>query len=176
MNDKNLRIIKTARSEKAINDAVLQGLWPLVKPVVPSPEIKSKYAVLQDKVTGKISVIHDFRNANYRLDLKPTGLLDAFGETNGISPVANEDSPNNTVINFTYYYPHHFENPFAAYLIPRDIKLGEKVWIEDLIEDIVAGSWNQGDTFRLESCEAVWDGKTFILPTKPMDDGFVVVG
>jgi len=64
-------------------------------------------------------------------------------------------------IDFTFYYPHHFPSPFAAYLIPRDIQPGETVWIEDLIEDIVKSIWNQGDAFRLESCEAVWNGVDF---------------
>jgi hypothetical protein len=174
--ESNLRIIKTARSEQEINAAVEEGYWPLVKPVVPSPEIKIKYAVLQDKLTGKISVIHDFRNANYVHDFKPTGLLDAFGEINDISSVADEDSLNDTVINFTYYYPHHFENPFAAYLLPPDIKVGEKVILEDLIEDIVSGSWNQGDTYRLKSCEAIWDGKDFIISHQPTQNRFEIVG
>ncbi|MET3981144.1 hypothetical protein ABIB62_003779 [Mucilaginibacter sp. UYP25] len=157
MNDKNLRVIKTARSEKAINEAVAKGYWPLVKPVVPSPKIKSKYAILQDPITGQIEVIHDYR---------------ALGE----SISADGTTPTPTVIDFTYYYPHHFENPFAAYLIPKDLKVGEVVWLEDLIEDIVSGSWNQGDAYRLQSCEAKWDGKDLIINFKPLDDQYVMVG
>ncbi|MDB5288426.1 MAG: hypothetical protein JWR05_3375 [Mucilaginibacter sp.] len=158
MNDQNLRIIATARSEKAINDAVLQGFWPLVKPVIPSPEIKSKYAVLQDKVTGKVSVIHDFRAKGYSI----------LGD--------DEQSPTKTVINFTSYYPHHFESPFAAYLIPKDLEVNETVFIEDLIEDIVGGRWNQGDTYRLENCMAVWDGKDFIISHNPSQNVFEMIG
>ena len=45
--------------------------------------------------------------------------------------------------------------PFAAYLIPRDLKAGERVFVEDLIEDFVGGEWNQGDVLRLDSCEAI---------------------
>ena len=33
------------------------------------------------------------------------------------------------------------------------------VFVEDLIEDYIGASWNQGDTYRLESCEAIWNGK-----------------
>ncbi|MET3979000.1 hypothetical protein ABIB62_001569 [Mucilaginibacter sp. UYP25] len=169
MNDKKLRVIKTARSEKAINDAVAKGYWPLVKPVVPSPKIKSKYAVVQDKVTGKINVIHDLRDDNYILEIEPTGFSNPFGETDDASLVAKEESLNNTVIPFTFYYPHHFESPFAAYLIPSDIAIGETVILSDLIEDIIETKWNQGDTFRLASSEATWDGTNFNLSPKSFD-------
>jgi len=59
-------------------------------------------------------------------------------------------------VDWTHYYPYKFESPFAAYLIPSDIKRGEMVFIEDLIEDYIGTTWNQGDTYRLESCEAIW--------------------
>lgn len=140
-NPGGLRIIKTARTKDAINSAAREGFKPLVKPVVPSARIKSKYSVLQDKETGEITVINDFR----------AGTIKADG------------SRLTTVVGFKFYYPHQFESPFAAYLIPPDIRIGEKVFLEDLIEDIVAGKWNQGDTFRLEACEAVWNGNDMIV-------------
>ncbi|MFA6246253.1 MAG: hypothetical protein WC615_04890 [Mucilaginibacter sp.] len=148
--ENNLRIIKTARSEAAINAAVKEGYWPLVKPVVPSPQIKSKYSVVQNTTTGEIKVVHDYRE-------------NTWGDKNLA-----------TVIDFTYYYPHHFESPFAAYLIPSDIVIGETVWLSDLIEDIVSGNWNQGDTFRLKSCEATWNGKDFIIHVKPLLKDIIV--
>jgi hypothetical protein len=151
MNDKNLRIIKTARSEQEINAAVKEGYWPLVKPVIPSLEIKSKYAVFQHKKTGKIEVVHDFR----------------------AEPKSNDYVK---VIDFRFYYPHHFESPFAAYLIPSDIAIGETVWISDLIEDVIKSSWNQGDTYRLESCEAIWDGADLINSLELKGNKFEVVG
>lgn len=141
--DNQLRIINTARSEQAINKAAQQGYWPLIKQVIPSPEIRIKYAVLQDSNTGKVQIISD-----YRLD-RPTDKTVK-------------------VIDFTYYYPHHFESPFAAYLIPSDIKVGERVCLIDLIEDVVGQRWNQGDTYRLPSCEAIWDGKDLILQVQPI--------
>src|SRR4051812_31192554 len=65
------RVIKTARSEQAINAAVEQGFRPLVKPVIPSPEIRVKFAVNQNKITGKITVAHDYRNNNIASPIKP---------------------------------------------------------------------------------------------------------
>ena len=141
--DNNLRIITTARTLEAINQGAKDGYWPLVKPVIPSPAIKSKYAVYQNATTGEIDVINDYRS-------EPT--------TQGM----------NKVIDFTYYYPYHFESPYAAYLIPADIKAGERVWISDLIEDVIGQKWNQGDSYRLLSCEAIWNGKDMMLQVSPI--------
>ena len=135
-NPNNLRVIKTARSEKAINQAAKEGYWPLVKPVKALPEIHSKYSVVQHKETGEIEVIADFRSDSGR-----------FG-SNGV-----------TIIPFTQFYPYQFANPYAAYLVPSDLKPGDEVFLEDLIEDLIGSTWNQGDTYRLEGSEAMWNGK-----------------
>jgi hypothetical protein len=137
-NINGLRVIKTARDEESINEAARNGFFPLVKKVIPSPEIRSKYSVLQNRKTGEIKVIGDYR---------------------AISPFPDENEKEfEQVIGWTFYYPYSFESPYAAYLIPRDIKIGERVFIEELIEDYIGSSWNQGDCFREWSCEAIWTG------------------
>jgi len=147
-----VRIIKTARTAEAINAAAEKGFWPLVKPVVQSPDIKVKFAVKQDKKTGKITVGNDYREMN----------IPIFKPNPDLPPIETD-----VVIGWTYYYPYQFESPFAAYLVPPDLQVGETVMLEDLIEDVVGAKWNQGDTYRLKSCKAVWDGKEFILQHKP---------
>ena len=135
-NENGLRVIKTARDEASINKAVKLGCKALIKKLVPSVQIRSKYAVVQNKKTGEIEVYGDFRM--------------------GLPDKNNKDYK--TVIDWTFYYPHCFASPFAAYLIPKDVKVGERVFVEDLIEDYVGSTWNQGDTYRLKSCEAIWNG------------------
>ena len=142
MNANVLRVIKTARDKEAINRAAKQGYYPLIKKVECSDEIKSKYAVIQNKETGEIEVIGDYRSG--------------YG-----------GDGYDVVIDFTFYYPHHFKSPFAAYLIPEDLKAGERVYLEDLIQDYIGGSWNQGDTYRLDGCEAIWNGKDFDIQYDP---------
>lgn len=131
-----MRTIKTARDKESINQAAKDGFYPLLKKVEPSEDISSKFAVLQNKKSGEIEVIGDYRM-----------LMDS-----------DRDTDYEVVIDWTYYYPYKFSAPFAAYLIPKDIVIGERVFIEDLIEDFIGSTWNQGDTYRLESCEAVWNG------------------
>ncbi|RVU01269.1 hypothetical protein EOD41_04695 [Mucilaginibacter limnophilus] len=157
--DNSIRVVKTARNKEAINEAAAQGFWPLVKPVIPSPNIKSKFAVLQDKETGKINVVNDYRQLPITLNMPG----------NHPPPVAS-----NAVIDWTFYYPYQFESPFAAYLIPHDIQVGETVFLEDLIEDVVGISWKQGDAYRLKSCKAVWDGRKFVLQHEPSKEVCVV--
>jgi hypothetical protein len=143
--------INTARSEQAINAAAADGFRPLLRPVKPSPEIRAKYAVLQDDVSGAITVIHD-----YRLDIVPPG--------------------SQKVIDFTFYYPYRFESPFAAYLIPPDIRVGEVVFLDDLIEDIVGSSWNQADTCRLKESLAIWDGSDLIIQFDDSTPHAMIIG
>ena len=133
-NGEDYRVIKTARDAKSINEAAKNGFRPLVRKVEPSKEIQSKYRVLQNRITGEIEIQGDFR-AGRRNDL-------LWRE----------------VIGWTYYYPHSFKSPYAAYLIPKDIRKYEKVFVEDLIEDYIGSKWNQGDTYRLESSLAIWTG------------------
>jgi hypothetical protein len=144
-NPLELRVIKTARDENSINKAALNGFTPLIKKVEPSKKICSKYSVFQNKKTGEIEVVSDYRM--------------------GFFPGA--ESEYEVVIDWTYYYPYSFPSPFAAYLIPKDITIGERVFIEDLIEDYIGASWNQGDTYRLESCEAIWTGTALKIQYEP---------
>mgnify|MGYP006087715007 CR=1 FL=1 len=141
-NIKNLPVIKTARDFDSINEAARNGFWPLVKKIEKSHLIKKKYQLAQNKETGEINVSGDYRM--------------------GINSEADQ-----LVIDWTYYYPHNFDSPYAAYLIPNNLKIGERVFIEDLIEDFVGATWNQGDVYRLESSEAIWDGENLCIQYDP---------
>lgn len=150
-NPNNLRVIKTARDEAAINQAAKAGLRPLLRRLKPSRKIRSKFAVYQNRKTGEIEVVGDFR-----------------------ASFPNEDWE--CVIGWSDHYPHSFPAPFAAYLIPQDIQKGERVLLEDLIEDFVGKTWNQGDAYRLDSCEAVWTGENLKIQYDPKRDQVRSVG
>jgi hypothetical protein len=149
-NPKNLRVIKTARTLRAINTAAKQGLRPLLKPVDPSPDITEMVAVLQHRETGEIRLSGDMR--------------EDFG------------SEYEMVLPYRDYYPYKFPAPYAAYLVPADLKEGESVWLEDVIEDIVAVYGNQGWQPRLESGEAVWENGDFRILFDPEKDAPQYVG
>ena len=142
------RIIKTARTEDEINEAARHGLRPLVQPVKPGTDIHACVAVFQNPETGEIQTTGDGR-------WPPKG---------------------NRVMDFTSYYPYHFPNPFAAYLLPKDLAVGEEVWLEDLIEDVVAAWGNQGYNPRLPAAAAVWNGTKFDILFDPERDAARWIG
>ncbi len=151
----SFRVIKTARDLASINEAARLGFKPLLKKVEPLKEIYSKYKIYQNKNTGKIIVFGDFRQ-------------ELFTDYN------LEDYE--VIIDWTTYYPYKFNLPYAAYLIPKDIAIGEKVMIEDVIEDCVGSRWNQGDTYRLESALAIWNGIDLEIQHNPHDGRYDFVG
>ncbi|WP_395742173.1 hypothetical protein [Prosthecobacter sp.] len=151
-NPDNLRVIKTARTEEAINEGARAGFRPLLMRVEPSAEIRSKFCVWQNSLTREIQVVGDYRGG------------------------PRDDGKWDKVLDWTDYYPHTFPQPFAAYLIPPDIRRGEKVFVEDLIEDFVGMSWNQGDNYRLPSSIAMWDGHKLRIQYDPEKDRRRVVG
>ena len=150
LNRVGIRTIQTARDEESINLAAKNGFFPLMKKVAPDKRIRSKYAIFQNKETGEIRVSGDYRSYDY------------------------EDKKFKPVIDFTFYYPHHFPSPFAAYLIPNDLRIGERVFIEDLIEDYIRAEWNQGDVYRLESSFAIWNGDDFEVLNDPSNQEHIV--
>ena len=151
-NPEDLRVIATARTEEEINKAAKKGYFPLVRKVEASKNIRSKYAIFQHKVTGEIKISGDFR----------------FDYSN------HEDYKK--VVDWTWYYPYSFPSPYAAYLIPKGLNPGQKVWIEDLIEDLVGSHWNQGNTSRLKSCEGIWTGGDLEINYDPMNNVANLIG
>lgn len=149
-NPNHLRVIKTARTEKAINRAAREGFRALVKPVIPGEKIHHMVAVFQHQQTGEIRLSGDFRDL--------------------------PDADHEMVIPFLYYYPYKFPSPFAAYLVPPDLAAGERVWLEDVIEDIVAVWGNQGYHPRLKHAEATWTGEAFTILFDPDKDAEIRIG
>lgn len=141
-NNKYLRIITTARDLNSINKAVKNGFKVVVIKIEPSIKIRTNYSVVQNKITGEVKVVGDLRGSYDKDEFK-------------------------TLVDWASYYPHNFKSPFAAYLIPLDIKIGEAVFIEDLIEDFIGSSWNQGSNYRLEGCEAIWNGSALEIQYDP---------
>jgi len=132
------RVIKTARTETEINTAVRLGYQAIIKEVIPSDKIRVMYALERDLKTGEVEILQD--------------SWEIYAHHEGTERVIDE----------VYYYPYQFPSPFAAYLVPEDIVIGEMVILEDLIEDIV-GARHKMHTYRLSSAEAMWNGERFVI-------------
>jgi hypothetical protein len=139
-----IRVIKTARTLEDINNATTEGLTPLIKAIKPNPKIQHQFAICRNITTGEFKKIHDYRDWAWGM------------------PGYGHPGPWEKVLDWSFYYPHNFPAPYAAYLIPNDLEAGEKVLLEDLIEDVVDYQL-QDFVIRMQSCEAVWNGKDFEL-------------
>ena len=135
-----LRIIRTIRGETAITTAKEMGLKLIELRAEVSDEFKVKYKNVKDKLTGKIITLGDFREDHYF-----------------------RKSRYKTLVNWTSRNPSKFFSPFAAYIVPKDLKSGERVLINDVITNHVSGRWNQGDVYRLSKSEAIWTGRYFYI-------------
>ena len=69
-----------------------------------------------------------------------------------------------------------FKYPFAAYLVPKDLAIGTRVWLEDLIEDFLGLTGSRFDEGRLASSPAVWNGDDFDIDYQPGRDVSFVIG
>jgi len=131
----SLRKIKTLRTRKEIKDAQKAGYRVLKQKVKPSKEIRVTDIYIKDLTTGEVyTTIDDWESSK----------------------------KNKKEIKRKTYYPYKFPSKVAAYLLPDDLQVGERVILEDLIEDIVGESHAWG-TYRLDSAEAIWNGKKFVV-------------
>lgn len=139
--------IKTARSIEAMQDGFSKGFRPLVKIVRSvTTDIGSKLKVLQHQETGELWVSYDYRHHEPR---------DIYMRSDGM--VVNRWMLVADWVKARPDYPF----PLAAYLIPKGLQAGERLFLDDLIEDIGIPDSGQGDSYRLASAFAVWDGIDF---------------
>ena len=151
---KELRVIKTARCIEDINKAADMGFIPLVKKLKPLKKIFRTICILRNKKTNKIEETEDY------VVYEQYGNITSYEDENEWE----------LVVPFHSYYPYKFDSQYAAYLIPHDIEKGEKVILEDLIEDYYGGSfWSHH--IRVESLQAIWTGEDFSILYDPKTDG-----
>lgn len=134
------RVVKTARSLLALQEAVDQDYRPYFVPNIESGRIGQKLSIAYDGKTRQLCISGDFRTP---LPFDQRNMDEQFGKGAGLALHGDFDRPS---------------SPLAAYLLPQDIRMGERVFLEDLIEDRVGSSWNQGDTYREQSGFAIWRG------------------
>ncbi len=139
-----LRRIKTLRTEGEIKDAVNSGQKVLKEEVKPSKQIEVTDLHIKDKKTGEIIV----KPYNYH--------------------AIPRDYDRYEIVEKRTYYPYTFPSKVAAYVLPDDLEVDERVILEDLIEDIVGASHAWG-TYRLDSAEAIWNGEKFVVDCKSYD-------
>ncbi len=133
---KGWKVIKTSRNVEEINKYIKDGYTTIFMKHERSKEFYKNISYYKNLATGQIEDSnHDPRTGFYLELIKPELYAPLFK---------------------TYEYKYQFENEFGAYIIPKDVVIGETVWIEDLIEDIVGASHHS--CYRLPYFSAIWDG------------------
>ena len=139
-----LRRIKTLRTKEEIETAVEDGHKVLKQKVEPSKDIRVTDLHIKDKQTGEIII----KPYNYH--------------------ALPHDYDRYEIVEKRTFYPYKFPSKEAAYFLPDTLKVGERVILEDLIEDIVGESHAWG-TYRLDSAEAIWNGEKFKVDCRSYD-------
>jgi len=135
-NTEGLPVIRTARGIEAMEGAYQQGYRLVIKKAGESDEGgQSKYQIRQNTVTSEIEVAGDFR-AGWWIE---------------------EDGDWRIVANW-FFHDDNSPFPYAAYLVPRFLRPGDRVFLEDLIKGEWIEVWNQGNGPRRLSGVATWNG------------------
>lgn len=132
-----LHRIKTLRTEEEIANAISSGHKILKEKVIASEDIYAIDLWFKNNQTGEI------RKESYSYHAY---MCDYEGYE----------------VKKVTYYPYTFPSEIAAYLLPDNLQNGERVILDDLIEDIVGASHASGN-YRLKSAEAIWNGERFVI-------------
>jgi hypothetical protein len=148
---KKLIRIATGRSEGEINKAIGNGFVPVFRDVTPCSELNKRFRILQNRSNKEIFVDKGNPNRGWKRGIDDAELWEV-------------------IVPWQEYYPHHFDSPYAAYLIPRGLEVGQKVVLNDVIEDYYVGDrpfGRTGLTNRCGSLEAVWNGRDLEIDYDP---------
>ena len=74
---------------------------------------------------------------------------------------------------FKSYSGNNSDEGWAAYLVPKDAEVGERFYISELIEDVVAEEFWDSIIPAIDG-EAIWSGKSLDLDASIYDEQFMV--
>lgn len=145
-NYNDLPIVQTARSLAIMEDAQARGYKLVFKNTGEESSFGAeKYVLYQHIHTGKLWWSGDYRNESPH---------EVFGQAGG--------SKWHLIKDWFHVRPDR-PFPLAAYIVPKDLQPGTRVYLEDVVEDVLETYWNQGNAERILSSGATWDGVNFIV-------------
>ena len=141
-NTNSLPVVETLYSVDAVNDAIASGYSCIVKPIKQNPELKLKSLLLRNRNTGEFCQVPS-RLVHQQYSREPKiyseEVWDEIGTVTGYARTRLEG------------------NGWAAYKLPKNLEVGSRVYIRDLIEDIIAEGFMYGIAAAVDA-EAVWNG------------------
>lgn len=149
------------------------------------------YGCVHVKTARNLETMDDAQKRGYTLVFKNTGVLNEFGgfkfqlmqhvktgelQWTGDYRDMSSGSPEWRLIrSFTNVRPDR-PFPLAAYLIPKGLPAGTRVYIEDLIQDVTVVTWNQGNAIRMTSATGTWNGEDIDIDEPEEDYSPMLLG
>ena len=157
----NLRTVKTLR-EKDYNKYSLSAEdrnknYLITKTIEPNEDFFSRMMLLKNLRTGELKEVKD-RN-----------MFVQYGEYINHS----EDEWEELLTYRIYQGSKHYLYTWAMYLVPKDAREGERFYIEDVIDDIVAERFWDG-IYRAQDGVGIWNRHSIEIDTKLYDRVFMV--
>lgn len=151
-NTKNLPVVQTVFNTYELNKAIEEGFKTIVVKRKSNPQLKLESMIFRNinsgeyaQATGRSMIVQygtelEYPEDEWELIHKQTG----------------------------YARPSSLITNWGAYVLPKDIKVGDRVYIEELIEDIVASAfWHS--VSPADDAEAIWNGKYLEIDHAPYD-------
>lgn len=158
--------VRTARGIGEMNFAIRNGFIVIPRKVGESAGTKESVALCQDSISGLFSYRNDSRwgwpNEEVTGYSADEVLIDNL-EPN--RPPADQNASRSTtrrIFDFFSYSKDEPVPPVAGYVIPKDLKPGSKVFLEDVIEHLVQ-SYPQERAESLPSWWGTWTGNEIVL-------------
>ena len=146
-NRKQLRVVETIYDVDGLNAATQKGLRSLILTVSKNPDLRLRSLLIQNKATGELKNVSS-RHIDRQYDLPP--LIYSEKEWELLLEIND------------YARVRKSEQNWGAYILPEKIQIDERVYIADLIEDVVATAF-WGSVYYAVDGIAVWNGTDLIL-------------
>ena len=158
---KNLRTVKTIREKSYDKDYLsaedIRNNHIITKKIEPNEDFFSTRMLLKNYKTGALKQVTDRQ------------MFVQYGEH-----VYYPETEWEELLTFKKYRgSNYYLYTWAMYLVPKDAKKGERFYIEDVIDDIVAERF-WGGVYRAEDGVGTWDGKDIVIDKSLYDRMFLV--
>ena len=152
-NKRQLRVVETIYDVDGLNAARQKGLQSLIVTVSKNPDLGLRSLLIQNKTTLEIKHVSGWKI--YRQYNLPT-LVYSEKEWELLLEIND------------YARIRTSEQNWGAYILPEKIQIDERVYIADLIEDVMANQFWGTVTYAVDGI-AVWSGTDLILDLNEYD-------
>jgi hypothetical protein len=148
-NQDNLPVVTTCYSIYEFNEAVKNGHQTCIMKITDNEKLRLKGILLRNKTSGEYIVVKERRMyVQYgRIQEYPVDEWEAIYDVSGYARTR----------------PAH--EGWGAYILPHGVKPGDRLYIEDLLEDLVAFEFWYSVGAAVDG-EGIWTGSTIEIDEK----------